>query len=107
MLLLAFAINLIISSIGVLTTEIYHLTMIYRDLEAVARFPTDIYQKGVRYFLTFVVPVVVLITVPAKSLMGMISWPLIFLSFVVGGLSVFFSWKFWKFSVSRYSSASS
>ncbi len=106
-LILAFAFHLFICAICVLTTEIDHLVWVYRDLTSMARFPTDIYQKFIQGILTFTIPVVILFTVPAKALLGLLSWPWIALAF---GISVLFLWgslKFWKYSLKRYSSASS
>lgn len=106
-LLLAFAFHLLICSVCVLTTEIDHLIWVYRDLTNMARFPTDIYQKGVRFVLTFVIPVVVLITFPAKALLGLLSFKAIILAFFASFAFLFCAFRVWKFSLSRYSSASS
>ncbi|MGB9911382.1 MAG: ABC-2 family transporter protein [Microgenomates group bacterium] len=73
-LILAFAFHLFFCSVCVLTTEIDHLVWVYRDLTSMARFPTDIYNKGIRIILTFTIPVIILITVPAKALLGILSW---------------------------------
>ena len=106
-LILAFAFHLFACSICLLTTEIDHLIWIYRDLTSMARFPTDIYQKFVQVFLTFTIPVVILFTVPAKALLGLLSWPWIILSFVISGIFWWGSLKFWKYALKKYSSASS
>lgn len=79
-LILAFAFHLFICAICVLTTEIDHLIWVYRDLTSMARFPTDIYQKFIQGILTFTIPVVILFTVPAKALLGLLSWPWIILA---------------------------
>ncbi len=104
---LGFAFHLLVCSIGVLTTEVDHLIWIYRDLTGMARFPTDIYGKGVQSVLTFVIPVVVLITVPAKALLGILSGWGVILSFLVGVLAAYLSLKFWFWSLKKYTSASS
>lgn len=106
-LILGFAFHLFICAVGLLTTEIDHLVWVYRDLTNMARFPTDIYQKGVRFVLTFVVPVVVLITFPAKALLGILSLKGVVLAFLASGFLLSTSLKFWRFALSRYSSASS
>lgn len=106
-LVLGFAFHLFVCTICILTTEIDHLVWVYRDLSNMARFPTDIYQKGVRFTLTFVVPVVILITFPAKALLGLLSLKGIVLAFLASGFLLLASLKFWRFALSRYSSASS
>ena len=106
-LILAFAFHLFICGVCVLTTEIDHLIWVYRDLTNMAKFPTDIYQRGIQLILTFTIPVVILITVPAKALMGILSWQGIIGSSLISGLFLFFSLKFWGYVLCRYTSASS
>jgi len=106
-ILLGFAFHLAVCAVCILTTEIDHLIWVYRDLTAMARFPTDIYRGLVRFILTFVFPVVLLITFPAKALLGLLSPEKVILGV---GLSLFFAYlslKFWYWSLKRYTSASS
>jgi ABC-2 type transport system permease protein len=105
--LIAFSIHLLASSIGVMTTEIDHLIWIWRDLFNLSRFPTDIYSPGLRLVLTVLIPVIITVTVPAKALMGFLNWPTILGSFLGGLILFFLSLKFWRFALTRYSSASS
>jgi ABC-2 type transport system permease protein len=106
-IILGFSFHLLACSICLLTTEIDHLIWVYRDLTSMAKFPTDIYQKFIQFFLTFTIPVVILFTVPAKALLGLISWPWVILAFAISGLSWWGSMKFWRHALRRYSSASS
>lgn len=106
-LVLGFALHLAVCAVCVLTTEIDHLIWIYRDLTNTGRFPTDIYGKGVRFFLTFGLPVVILMTVPAKALLGLLTWQGVALSIVVTAVFFLLAWKFWRYALLRYSSASS
>lgn len=106
-LLIAFAFHLFVCAVCVLTTEIDHLVWVYRDLTSMARFPTDIYQRGIQAILTFTIPVVILITVPAKALLGLLSWQWVIFSFLISGVFLFLSLRFWKFALKQYSSASS
>ena len=106
-LILAFAFHLFICGVCVLTTEIDHLIWVYRDLTSMARFPTDIYQKFIQGILTFTIPVVILFTVPAKALLGLLSWPWVALAFAISGIFWWGSLKFWKYALKKYSSASS
>jgi ABC-2 type transport system permease protein len=104
---IGFSWHLIICSVGVMTTEVDHLVWMYRDVTSMARFPTDIYRQGIRWLLTFTIPVIILFTVPAKALMGILSWPWAILAFFVSGVFLWASLKFWRFALTRYSSASS
>ncbi len=106
-LFIGFAFHLLVSSICILTTEIDHLIWIYRDLTALGRFPTDIYRGFVRFLITFVIPVVLLITLPAKAMLGLVSPWQVSLSLGISLLLAGLSLKFWYWSLKRYSSASS
>jgi len=106
-LFLSFAFHLFVCGICILTTEIDHLIWVYRDLTSMARFSTDIYPRIIQNLLTFTIPVVVLITIPAKALLGLVSWWGIALSLMVGFLGLWVSFRFWKYALVRYSSASS
>ena len=106
-LLIAFAFHLFVASVCVMTTEIDHMILVYRDLINMTRFPTDIYPQGIRWILTFVIPVAAMITVPAKALLGLVSfWGVVAVAIASVVLSTA-SLKFWRFALTRYSSASS
>jgi len=106
-LLLGFAFHLLVCSFCILTTEIDHLVWIYRDLTAVARFPTDIYRGFMRFLITFVIPVVLLITFPAKALLGLIQPWQVGISLGISLVLSVLSLKFWYYSLRHYSSARS
>ncbi len=96
-----------VMAVGILTTEVDNVIMIYRDLSAMGRVPIDVYQEPLRTFLTIVVPIAVLMTFPAKALMGLLSWPWVVFSFVISGVFLFGSLRFWQYALTQYSSASS
>lgn len=106
-MLIAAALHTVVASIGVLTTEVDNTIMLYRDLSGMARIPVDVYRQPLQAFLTFAVPVGVMITFPAKALMGLLSPGWIAFSFSLGIFSFWLSLRFWHFSLRRYSSASS
>lgn len=106
-LLIATALHTVVVAIGVLTTEVDNTIMLYRDLSNMARIPVDLYHQPVQAFLTFVVPVGIMITFPAKVLMGLLSFPFILISLLLGAVFFGISLKFWQFSLRHYSSASS
>lgn len=106
-LLVLASIHIILAGLGIITLEIDHMMMIYRDIETMGRFPVDIYKEPLRQILTFAVPVGIMFTIPAKALLGLLSWPAITASFLVGLASIILAFKFWDFAVKKYSSASS
>lgn len=105
--LIATGFHIVVLSLGILTTEVDHAIMIYRDLTQMGRIPVDIYQQPVRALLTFLVPVGIMMTFPAKALMGLLSISGVIVSFIFGLGFFFFSLFIWRYSLTQYSSASS
>ena len=106
-LVIASAFHIFVLGLGIVTLEIDHTIMIYRDLSALGRFPIDIYKEPLRGIITFLIPVGVMVTFPAKVIMGLMSPMGVLWSLAFGGLILFLSLKFWKFALKKYTSASS
>ena len=101
------AIHIIVAAIGVLTTEVDHTIWIFRDLASMGRVPVDIYLNFIRAFLTFVIPISLVFTIPAKVLLGLLTLPAIIASFFASIIVFYISIKFWQLALTKYSSASS
>lgn len=106
-LAIASGFHIIVLALAILTTEIDHTIMIYRDLTSMGRVPIDIYREPLRSIVTFVIPVGVMMTFPAKALMGLLTAPSIIYSCLIGGAFLWLSLRIWAYSLSRYASASS
>jgi ABC-2 type transport system permease protein len=106
-LLIATSFHIAVLAFGVITLEINNTIMIYRDLTSMGRFPIDIYREPLRSVLTYVVPVGLMMTYPAKALMGVVSLKGVILSFALGLFVFFLSLRFWNFALRKYTSASS
>ena len=106
-LILTAAFHICVLAIGILTLSVDHLIMVYRDLTSLMRIPVDLFTNPLRTFLTFVVPVGIMFTFPAKVLFGLLSWQLVVLSLVFGVVGLYLSLKFWNYSLKHYQSASS
>lgn len=106
-LIIAVAFHALVAAVGVLTTEVDNTIMLYRDLENMGRIPVDLYRQPIRAFLTFLVPVAVMVTFPAKVLMGLLSPLWVVFSFALAAVFLWGTLRFWRFSLTRYSSASS
>jgi ABC-2 type transport system permease protein len=105
--ILVFSIHLLIAAFSIITTEIDSLVMIYRTLGRAAMVPTDIYQGFFRFFLNYIIPITVIFTLPAKALLNILSPSGVLYSFIFTFIFLFFSLWFWRFSLRRYTSASS
>lgn len=105
--IIALSFHILVLSLAILTTEIDHAVMVYRDIVAMGRMPVDIYREPIRGFITFIIPVGIMMTFPTKALMGLLS-P-IFIIYAVGlaVLMYFISIRVWGYALKKYSSASS
>lgn len=106
-LFISLAFHIFVLSIGILTTEIDNAIMLYRDLTQMGRVPIDIYKEPVRGFLTFIIPIGIMITFPAKAFMGLLSMSTLLISFSVGAILFVLSLFFWQYALKQYASASS
>ncbi len=106
-LLIATAFHIATLSLGMATLEIDHTIMIYRDLVNLGRLPIDIYQQPLRGILTYLVPVGIMISLPVKALMGLVSTTGVLVSLGLGFVMFILSLRFWNFALTKYTSASS
>ncbi len=70
------------------------------------RYPVDIYPRWLQITLTYVVPVMFIITIPAGALSGRVGPDTAAVSVVVAVVSVALSSCFWRFGLKHYTGAS-
>ena len=80
---------------------------LYRDLLNLGKLPVDVYGEPVRSALVYLIPVGLMVSVPARAMMGLVSFGGVVGSLVVGSLLIFLSLRFWRHSLRFYGSASS
>jgi ABC-2 type transport system permease protein len=81
--------------------------MIYKDITSLGRLPVDIYKQPLQMFLTYMIPVGIMVTLPAKAAMGIVGLWGVISAFVVGIISIIIALKFWNYALTKYTSASS
>lgn len=106
-LLIATAFHILVLALAIVTTEIDHAVMIYRDLTSMGRVPVDIYREPMRTIITFIIPVGVMMTVPAKAFLGLLTPWVIIVSFMLGIVFFLICLRLWKVALTKYASASS
>ncbi|KKR30645.1 hypothetical protein A2715_00465 [Candidatus Woesebacteria bacterium RIFCSPHIGHO2_01_FULL_39_32] len=106
-LLITTAFHIIVISFGIITLEVDHSIMIYRDITAMGRFPIDIYKEPLKGILTYFIPVAIMMTFPAKAFMGLVNFQGLLSAIVIGGVFMFVALRFWNFALKKYTSASS
>lgn len=105
--LIAASFHILVLALGVFTTQIDHAIMIYRDIIGMGRFPPEVYPVVIRTVLLTLVPIALMVTIPARILMGVFSWEAVAMALAISGLFLLFSWTAWRRALSLYSSASS
>ena len=106
-LLIAASFHIIVLSLAVLTTEIDHAIMIYRDITGMGKLPIDIYTEPIRSFITFAIPVGIMMSYPVEVLLGRLNFISVIIAFAVSFTLFFISIVSWKYSLRCYTSASS
>lgn len=106
-LLIALSFHILVLSLAIMTTEIDHAVMVYRDIVGLGRMPIDIYKEPLRGFITFVIPIGIMTSFPTKALLGILSPQLILYSVVFSLVLFYLSLKTWNYALKKYSSASS
>lgn len=106
-LILTASFHIVVLAIGILTTSVDHTILIYRDITSTGRIPVDVYREPVRGFLTFILPVAIIMTVPAKAFFGILPIDLIIVSLIFAVFVFFGSLRLWRYALTKYSSASS
>jgi ABC-2 type transport system permease protein len=87
--------------------ELENTIWIYRDLMTLGRFPSDIYSTPMQGVLTFIVPVAVMVSFPAKALLGKLTPLWLLHALLMAATSMAASLFFWRFATRRYTSVSS
>lgn len=105
--ILAAAFHIAVLALGIITLEIDHTIMIYRDLTSLGRLPIDIYKEPLKGLLTYFLPLGIMITLPAKALMGLVTPFGVILSFGLGFIAFLISLRLWSYALRQYTSASS
>lgn len=104
--IIAASFHILILAFGIVSMEVDNAIMIYRDIVSLGRFPVDIYPGILRGILSYLIPVGLMITVPSKAIMGLLTTSGVLLSFIIGVVFIFVALKCWNFALTRYSSAS-
>jgi ABC-2 type transport system permease protein len=103
--LIVTAFYIFVICIGIVTTEVDNVMMLYRDLNTMGRFPVDMYKGAMRFVLFFVVPVGLMNTIPAQTLLNLPTSKSLLLTYGLGIGFLLVSLGVWRVSVKKYTSA--
>lgn len=105
-LIMAVSLNVIIASLAFWVTEIENGFWIYRDLVYVGRFPPEVYTSSIRTIFTYLIPILLIVSAPAKALMGQASFGMVAASLIATILLVALARITWQKALRHYASAS-
>ncbi len=96
--------HIIVLAFGILSTEVDHTIMIYRDIMSLGRFPLDIYKEPFKSIFTFIIPVGVMTAYPPQALFGLLSPMGYVAAFVLSSILFVCAMQFWHFALEKYQS---
>ncbi len=102
--LIATSFHILVLALAILTTEVDHALMIYRDFTRMVSMPLDIYREPLRSFLLFVIPVGIMMYVPVRALFGLLTIPVFINSMAVSIIFIVFSLWLWNYALRKYQS---
>lgn len=87
-------------------TRLSNIEMVFWNLFEAGRYPVDIFPFGLRFALTYVIPLAFLTTYPAEALTGKMELNWLVVTTVLAGVSLLLSARFWQLGLRHYSGAS-
>ena len=101
---IATSFHICVLALGILTSEVDHTILIYRDMTSLGRFPMAIYKEPIRSIFTFVIPIGIMTSFPSQALLGTLSLPGFVVAFVLSSILFFCSIRLWNFALKKYQS---
>jgi ABC-2 type transport system permease protein len=105
-LLIAMTFHIFVLSLAILTSNVDNTIMLYRELTGLGKLPIDIYTEPFRSFITFILPIGIMMSFPVKVVLGLLELKFIIYSFIFTALLLFLSIGFWNLSLRKYTSFS-
>lgn len=106
-LTIMYTIRFFFACLCVIFTQAQNLQFVWWQLYRLGLRPDSIYPMKLRIFLLTIFPIATLISVPARALINPADFSYLLLPIIIAPLFLYFSHRFWRFSLKFYSSASS
>lgn len=98
---------LLIATLCFWLIQLEALEDLFDTMVTMGRYPTSIFEGGLRVIFFYLIPMVFVATFPVQVLLGKSGFELVVLGFVMAAVFLFASNRFWNFALKHYSSASS
>ena len=102
-----YSIWLAASTLSIWFTKVGEVSIIAYTLMEMGRFPVSAYPSWARFALTYLFPIAFITNVPAEAAMGHLTWTGALIALIAAAIALLLGNFFWRFALSRYSSASS
>lgn len=97
---------LMLATIAFWFVKVENILVVFQSMYQAGRWPVSIYPAVLRVLLTFLVPVVFAVTVPAEAVVGRLTWTSL-VSALAFAVAIFVAARvFWRYGVRNYSGAS-
>jgi ABC-2 type transport system permease protein len=106
-LLIFYSFNLILMTTGIWLVRVDNLWVLGETLTQISRYPTDIFGAGMRQIFVYFVPLAFIATIPATQLKGGFDGRMLLLGFVWAAVFMVIARLFWRYALTKYTSASS
>ncbi|MEM9910681.1 MAG: ABC-2 family transporter protein [Pseudomonadota bacterium] len=106
-LVIVYAVWCVLNTTAFWWTQVENINLIFRTFFEAGRFPVTAYPRWLQILLTAVVPVAFMTTVPAQAAFSEVTLEMALLSWAVAIFALFLCHLFWRYALSKYSSASS
>ena len=97
----------IVATTSIWFVRIWNANEVLRSTLVAGRYPISAYPDSLRRIFTFVLPIAFLTTVPARAMLNILSLKLLIFSVIFSIAFLYFSKRFWNYSLRFYTSASS
>lgn len=87
--------------------KIDNLTYLFTSIFDAARWPASVFPAGLRFVFTFILPLALMTTFPARAMLGQLEVAELAIPLIGAALFAIFARLVWRGSIRRYTSASS
>lgn len=106
-LTILYSLWILVVSIAFRAVRVDNLRYLFEAVFDAARWPASVFKGVLSFLFTFVIPLALMTTYPARALLGTLEWPSVLGSLVGAVLFLFLGRFVWTRSIGGYTSASS
>jgi ABC-2 type transport system permease protein len=105
--LLLYSLWILTISAAFYVVKVDNLTYLFSSIFDAARWPADVFRGFLAFVFTFIIPLALMTTYPARAMLGTLDPRTLVLTVVGSGVFAFLARRVWLGSIAKYTSASS